>query len=421
MRTARPAIRLLTAVILSACVSGDTTAPTFTAVDSADVRIVTHGLLEARSAFSLAEPVYQTGWGADGHEFVNVTSGVLLADGSAAIGDISTRELVLLDPAGAIDTILGGQGEGPTEFGAIGRVMLLDGDTLVVEDRGNARMVFLRGHDFLRSYPLGPQIFLFSPPVGLVGRTRIGQLGVYQPFFEEPWLQAPLTRHVLGSETLDTIAIYDYIERIEHDPPNPFRAQGGVSVTAGAALLIRSDRPEVRFFDPETGATTQILRWVETRMPVSDEFWTEYEEARLAQPTQRSEEEVRATLAAARQSAVEPLPCFAMYVGMIRGGCGWPSTALTIGTIRAIRYSGQPESGSATSICRQGLRFWTFGETECSPSSAMISTCRLSWSLSCAELVIAQSLFRHQHANILDQLLHFDSRGSVVDTPNPAL
>ena len=284
--------------------------------DSAGVQIVENGPISSDIAFRVGEPIYQTGWSPDGHLFQNVFSGVLLSNGRAAVGDIGNSELVILGASGAVEAVLGGEGQGPGEIGALISMARLGDDTIVVEDDGNARLSFFHGDSLIRSNRVESGRALFRlRSLGLEDNSLIMTISQYRLYFEEPWLRAPLVRHPLNTQQWDTVGLYDFAQRISQNvTPNPIRPSGHAAVTAGGMIVNRGDRSQVERMDL-SGQTTQIILWEEDRRPLTASLWAIREEYWASRNTRRTEAELREFLADLRAAATEHLP----YSGGLHG------------------------------------------------------------------------------------------------------
>lgn len=309
MRTAPPLVFMLAAALLSACAGGDTAAPTFTTVDSAGVSIVEHGPLPDRTAFVLGEPLFRHGWRDGDFQFTRLFAAALMSDGRVAAGDLATGDLVMLSATGALDTILGGKGEGPAEFGSLMSIHVLSGDTLLIEDDGNMRLAYFHDGRVARTVQFEGFASFMSRAIGIVDGTLIGEPTAYRPFFDEPWLSMPIVRQPSTGEPVDTLIMYDFVaQAIQDQPNNPFRPRGSVGISGSDLLLARGDHPQVRVVDTRTGELTRVVRWSETPPQMTDEFWDLFAEPRLARVDPSEAAEARTELAAMRPLAEGDLP-----------------------------------------------------------------------------------------------------------------
>lgn len=282
---------------------------TATVRDSAGVEIVEHGPLTDRTAFEVGEPRVRVGWGGGDHQFVRVTTGVLLEDGGAAVGDAERDELVYIGPAGEVEAVVGGSGEGPTEIGALVGVHPVAGDSVLVEDLGNQRFSVFHPDGFVRSRRKnwdGVGLPLMS--LGSLGEGLAMTVSGYRPDIEEPWVTAPLVHHVPGSGRWDTLAIYDLaMSFTPGEVSNPLRPSGAAILTGDELLVVRGDRPEVRRLDA-SGRLVGIVRWEPRDRMLTDSMWNVYAERVRARTRNPDPQAVEADLRERREAVVEPLP-----------------------------------------------------------------------------------------------------------------
>jgi hypothetical protein len=302
-------------VALTGC-AGPESASRETVVDSAGVRIVQHDVLPRDTAFSVGEALLRVGWSEAEHEFQRIVGGKILADGGLVIGDAGSQELVYLTPAGAVDTIVGGAGQGPMEIGHLVSLNLLPGDTVVAEDDGNARVSFFHRGEYQRSYRIeGGAAALVFNAFGRVGRSLVTVPSGYRMEFPEPWLQGVVRVHPLETQSFDSILSYDWIPRTEQNvTSNPFRGLGTVGVAAGGIVVARGDRAEIEFRDLQ-GELRQIVRWTESRRPLSDGEWSQYTDLRASRNRSRTAEEFDRYMSELRAAVDEPLPYLAEIGG----------------------------------------------------------------------------------------------------------
>lgn len=277
--------------------------------DSAGVRVVEHNTLQEKTAFVLGAPLYRVGWSEAEPQFEQISSAVLLESGRVAVGDAGANRVIVLNAAGEVEAMLGGAGEGPGEIGLLGSVYALADDTLVVEDRGNARMTLYHQGQLIGMHtPEDGRSMLGLMSIGLADRSLIMSVAAYPPYFDEPWLEVPIVRHRLGTEEWDTIGQYDFRSRVSPDEtPAPFRAVGLTGAHRRGVLVVRGDRPQVTVLDLE-GRTTQIIRWHETPLELTDSIWSVYSAYRMGRQASRSQEEMLDYLNEQRAVADDALP-----------------------------------------------------------------------------------------------------------------
>ena len=246
---------------LFAC-TGDTTPITDALVeDSAGVRIVQHtGPPDAEPPFAFApEPVYRHGADPGDYTFARIWRGILLGDGSAAIFDGGTSEVVRLNPDGTFHSVLAPGGEGPGEVSRLVTSMFAVGqDSIVVVDLGQSRSsLFVNGTlahttsilDLRRATSLWPE------GVDDDGRFLVATSS-FQPGFEEEWLFGHMARYDPETGAVDTVASYQFAP----GESNPAPGIGRVFVSGGQFVYVRTDIPEVVWHLAD-GTVRQIARW----------------------------------------------------------------------------------------------------------------------------------------------------------------
>ena len=104
--------------------------------DSAGVRIVQHvAAPHVDSPFAFApEPVYRHGNNPGDHMFARIWTGILLGDGSAAVFDAASSEVVHLNPDGTFQSVLAPAGEGPGEVTMVTSMFGVGPDGVLVVD-----------------------------------------------------------------------------------------------------------------------------------------------------------------------------------------------------------------------------------------------------------------------------------------------
>ncbi|MXW19108.1 MAG: hypothetical protein F4139_11735 [Gemmatimonadetes bacterium] len=249
------------ALALFAC-GGDTTRTADAVVeDSAGVRIVQHtGPTDGEPHFAFApEPIYRHGDGPGDYTFARIWRGTLLGDGSAAIFDAGSSEVVRLNPDGTFHSVLAPAGEGPGEVSQLVTSMFAFGrDSIVVLDRAQTRStLFVNGAlahtasilDLRRATSLWPMGFDDA------GRFLVATTS-FLPGFEEEWLFGHMARYDPETGAVDTVASYKYVP----GESNPAPGVGRVLVAGGQFVYVRTDIPEVVWHLAD-GTVRQISRW----------------------------------------------------------------------------------------------------------------------------------------------------------------
>ena len=257
--------RLLLAAVgilaLFAC-TGDTT-PIADAMieDSAGVRIVQHtGAPDAEPPFAFApEPAYRHGNDPADYTFARIWRGILLGDGSAAIFDAGTSEVMRLNPDGTFHSVLAPGGEGPGEVSRLVTSMFGVGqDSIVVMDLGQSRStLFVNGtHAHTASIlDLRRATSLWPKGVDAAGRFLVATSS-FQPGFEGEWLFGHMARYDPETGAVDTVASYHFAP----GESNPVPGTGRVFVSGGQFVYVRTDIPEVVWHLGD-GTVRQIARW----------------------------------------------------------------------------------------------------------------------------------------------------------------
>lgn len=169
------------AVASSACSTSDTTTTSgHTVTDSAGVRVVlsTNATWGAEPATLDSTPVVQVASEASGaYQFTFVWSGVLLADGRIALGELGSNEVRVFSADGVHMKTWGRRGMGPGEFQSITRVLPYLGDSLLAYDQSLRRTTIL-------PIDSGTPRVIVNPVDGNLdafGRLEGGQLLLYNP------------------------------------------------------------------------------------------------------------------------------------------------------------------------------------------------------------------------------------------------
>ena len=319
----RPLMTPVLALALAACGADTEPASDMVVEDSAGVRIVQHsGTPDVEPPFSFApEPVYRYGDDQDDHMFAAIWNGILLGDGSAAIFDVSSSEVVLLNSDGTFHSVLAPAGEGPGEVRAVTSMFDVGQDSILIEDIGNGRFTLFVDGAVARSVSTqGP----ISDGLSAHGMDASGQMLMsssgYRRGFPDEWLPGYMVRFDLDTGVADTVATYDYVpfRPPEGTPENPFSYFGIVGAVGGEFLYGRTDTPELIWRRPD-GSIRQIVRWQPDRVYPTEEHWDLYaadlrKTAPEYNPQARTEEAIEelvtSMLARYQLDPDEPLPLF---------------------------------------------------------------------------------------------------------------
>ena len=139
--------------------------PGVTVTDSAGVTIVTSRDSSHRYATIADSPVARLSEeGVPDREFFRVTGAFAYRDGATVIANAGTGELRIFSPDGALVLSVGGEGEGPGEFGFLGGLFPFAADSLAATDSRLLRVsVFNRHGTFGRDVPFMPAGNLAAP------------------------------------------------------------------------------------------------------------------------------------------------------------------------------------------------------------------------------------------------------------------
>ena len=311
---------------LTACQVDSTPVSEVSARDSAGIRIVEYGPVpELATPFVFSsQPLYRYGAGPEDYPFQSIWRGALFADGSAAVIDALSAEIVLIAPDGTFRGLLAGRGDGPGELDRPSSVFSLGGDTLLVDDHGHARLTFFGRGAVAREVDTRS----LNRSLRVLGLDSAGRLlmasSSYLPGFPEPWLQGHMVRFDIDSVVADTVAAYDWVPASPREGPvNPFGTGGLVAAVAGRFVYMRTDRPEVVWRNPD-GTMHQIVRWRSPPAYPDEEDWKLFESStrtmlRPANPQIQSEAEfeelMQRVLSRYEFAPDEPLPLFTRPFG----------------------------------------------------------------------------------------------------------
>ena len=186
-----------------------------------------------------------------------------LSDGRVMVADPLGQLLVILDLESGLADTIGQTGGGPQEYGQPDAVFPLMGDTTLLVDLGNARLITVSPvGDFGHTIPMGQQTESGSLIVALPqGVDRMGRLyfrSELQPMGAFPD-STPLLRFNPANATLDTLALL----RVPELPPPPLPGGGGSKGKAadpqddwavgpdGTVAVLRSGNFSVTWISPD--------------------------------------------------------------------------------------------------------------------------------------------------------------------------
>lgn len=163
---------LLAVSVATGCVSEAPRSPQATVVDSAGVRIVSHGSTGAGARAVAGQPDLAIGRGPDAAiDLYRVRGGVLLPDGGVAIANGGSQEVLYFTPTGEPLRRVGGEGQGPGEFSNIFWLQAGFDGAVFVSDPGNQKIVHLDPYgSVIESHPIR-----FEPEVEASERAMVGR------------------------------------------------------------------------------------------------------------------------------------------------------------------------------------------------------------------------------------------------------
>jgi hypothetical protein len=299
-------------VLVSSCGNAESS-NTVVVRDSAGVEIVEHGRLPDRIAYRLTEPVLVLD-GSERDPLETPTQGVILSNGSLAIGDVSRREVIFFDSLGAPASRFGGPGQGPNEIRSLRATVRAPDDAVVVQDAGNQRVTILRMDEEPSTYRFPDQATL-SQHI-LIGATSgeaiLLRPAGFDPNFEQAWLSVPIGLANLTTGAVDTIAQYDWVPRVDGTARNVFGPTGSIALAPMGFIMARGDKPETQWRD-FAGATTRIVRWEEDPPAYTENTWEAFASYYRDVVRERDQRRVERELSDAKAVASGPLP----YVGRL--------------------------------------------------------------------------------------------------------
>lgn len=300
--------------------------------DSAGVRIVEYaGVPDTDPSLALApEPLLRHGGRPGEYAFGLIGRGRLFSDGSAALSDDASSEIVLVTHDGDGHSVAARAGEGPGEVGYVLGMYTRGRDSLLVLDRRNSRLsLFVSGSltrtgsllDLMRNTTLWPEGV--DAAEGFLVATN-----AYRSGFEEEWLQGHMARFDPETGAVDTVASYDYVP----GDGNPSPGFGSVTVADGEFVYTRSDKPEVTWRGAD-GRARQIVRWQAEPEHLTEEHLHRYGESLLPRlrfanpdaPIARIEEMIQENVARRQADLGKPLALFRSPFGDAEGRVWLPS------------------------------------------------------------------------------------------------
>jgi len=226
------------------------------------------------------QPLFTIGE-SSGVELQRVVSVLWLPNGRLLVADAGATRLLVFDSTGRALGAMGRDGSGPAEYRTLQSLALL-GDTIAVQDQGNARIgLFSQSGSWLASWPLppisGPAIRLYRPPGhelygvgvqranparGLLTFVRYGAGGPRDTLLRDKPLQVAQSSVVCngsdkGLHFFSSPWTPRYLEQ-----PGPERSVLS-AMTTDYRIVARSER----------GDTVASFSGTAARLPISDAEW----------------------------------------------------------------------------------------------------------------------------------------------------
>jgi hypothetical protein len=151
--------------------------------------------------------------------------GALRPDGSAVLVDIgggagAQQEIVELAPDGSLGAVLARGGQGPEEVRSVLGVHVFGGDSLLVEDDGNAKLMVFGGETHAYNVSLARRTDL-GRALRVHGIDVEGKLlmltSSFSTDFTVPWLQGSMVRLDQATLVPDTVGRYDIAARRDRE------------------------------------------------------------------------------------------------------------------------------------------------------------------------------------------------------------
>lgn len=256
-------VAIVTAALAACGSASDAPLPPATVRDSAGVMIRELGSGPWSVPRMEARARVRYGSGPGDYPFQRILHGALRPDGSAAVHDTGAQELVTISRDGEGRVLLT-RGQGPGELGQVFGVAS-HGDSLLVDDVGNARILVLEGDSVVAGYSKTgiPELSWKYTVRGVSagGEFALVTTGFYPPEVEG-WIPGALVRWDPAGTVLDTVGRFPLTYAVPMDAPGrtPFMPSGYSSHAGSRWVVGRSDRPELRRIDG-AGGVVEIIRW----------------------------------------------------------------------------------------------------------------------------------------------------------------
>lgn len=309
---------LLPLLSLAVACGSEPDASRYSVRDSAGIRIVESVVTaESTTPWSVAhDPVFRVGWDED-LLFEGIVAGVVLEDGRIVVADGGSKLIHVLTPTGDALSVFGGEGQGPSEFGQLNALVHVGGDTVLVQDGGNGRLVVFATDVLIRSARFIP--WIGDAAYGVRGRVA-DRYALWVDAYRATdasagWHSYPVLGLDLGASTLDTLADVGLWYSRGSGDANPIRVNGTVAVAGNRVVYGTGDRAELTWIDGG-GRVLQIARWDGTLREAGEAEWESYEAGYRARYDDRYEPaELERRLASQRADFSGPVPHFSGAFG----------------------------------------------------------------------------------------------------------
>jgi len=289
-----------------------------TVTDSAGVTIVSSPaeIIGALAAWNLGEtPVLdirtQDG---EGPALFRVSIAVALSEGRTAVGNGGSMEVLIFDTQGELIQVIGGEGQGPGEFGSIKSILELSEDSIGVYDPSLRRFsVFGTDGNLVRSFETRD----LNPPGG---SSKILQLPNRELIlFGEGGIGSELGVHRLSAESFRLSGVGEVLGSMGSFPGSEsyvsetgsrgkvFFGAGTFSVTLGDLLAVGlADVPEFRLYG-QSGELARVVRWISGGRPVTEEDVARHIDVAASAVPEAQREMVRDVLSSVPHAEATPI------------------------------------------------------------------------------------------------------------------
>lgn len=313
------------ALVLAAC-GGAGTSPGVVVRDSAGIEIVENGpeSLAAAARWSLAaEPSLELrSRAADDVVLFLIADVAPLDDGSVAVANGGSQEVLVFDRSGSLLRRLGGEGEGPGEFGSLSSVLALEDSLGVYDSRQRRLSVFGPEGRLVREVALGARAQPGSSMALHPLSTGDFALFVRGGLRAEPGVFRPEAESFRISPAGEVLATYGSFPGSELAviPGAAGAVLFGaltVAATVGEHLVVGlGERPELRAYAP-SGSLSRILRWPDADRTVPAERAERFLEAGLEEMPEAQRPQMRAMFE--RLPKADRLPPYEDLIGSDAG------------------------------------------------------------------------------------------------------